>query len=401
MRLGQLSRQLGIETSKAVKFLKTHEIEIENHLNTKLDDNAIELLIEKFTPEVDSETLAQETVEKPSSFIDQVKDTVSNQLENAKEFLEEIKEDVEESFEEKKEDATAFISKAKKDLSEKVDDAKEFASEANENLTEMFDDSKEIAAEAKEKINQTASQLSQKIGEAKSELSTKLTLNKDTVSESADQIKPSLSNQPEDSKPVTEPTSDERPEFEPAKTLTPDEVHDLVEKGEIQSAIEAEAAQLTENGKISAKLKKLEGLHVVGKIELPHDPRREKKEAQRKEKEQHLKEVSLAGKTIDGVHPNKRTKEEAQKIAEELKNSTPKPAKKKKKKRENITGAKQTANQKFKGKKNKQKKPVEKTLTPEEVKKKKAREKRQKIKEKANAPAPKRSVLQKIWDFIK
>ena len=53
MRLGQLARKLDIEPKEIVKFLEKQDITIENHLNTKLDDNQIELVNVRFTPKVE------------------------------------------------------------------------------------------------------------------------------------------------------------------------------------------------------------------------------------------------------------------------------------------------------------------------------------------------------------
>jgi len=92
------------------------------------------------------------------------------------------------------------------------------------------------------------------------------------------------------------------------KVLDEDTVNELVEQGEIQSDIEAEAAKTEEAGIIKAKLTKLEGLNVVGKIELPSDPRREKKEAARKEQELLIDEQKRRLKKLKKYLSRKRKK---------------------------------------------------------------------------------------------
>ena len=50
MRLGQLARKLDLETGEIIKFLKKKNIEIENHLNTKLEDETVDLVLKAFEP---------------------------------------------------------------------------------------------------------------------------------------------------------------------------------------------------------------------------------------------------------------------------------------------------------------------------------------------------------------
>ena len=187
-------------------------------------------------------------------------------------------------------------------------------------------------------------------------------------------------------------------------TLPKEEVAKLLETGEIVSAIEAEAATLTEDQTIKAKFTTLEGLNVKGKIDLPRDPKREKKEAARKIQEEVLKERSDAGKTINGVHPNKRAKDEGEQTKANLIKSeeeTFKRLERKKKRIEKEVAKKVKASQNKKSNEKKNNKTTAKVLTPEELKKKLTREKRQRTKEKANLPSPKRGLLQRIWDAIK
>lgn len=50
MRLGQLARKLDLETSDIIKYLKKENIEVENHLNTKLEDETVAMVLKAFTP---------------------------------------------------------------------------------------------------------------------------------------------------------------------------------------------------------------------------------------------------------------------------------------------------------------------------------------------------------------
>lgn len=310
MRLGQLTRQLNIEANVAVKFLVANGFDIENHPNTKLEDDMIEKLFERFEPVVKVETEMEGMAEI-------VKTEVVD-------FPVEVVE----------EDSTIDVLEEVTEVA--IEDASEVA--ANDNDVEVNDDSTDIEKD-----------------------------------------------------------------FE-IVTLTKEEVEKLVEAGEIVSEIEAEAATLDEEGVIKAKFTTLEGLSVKGKIELPHDPRRAKKEEQQKIKEEFLKEQSNVGKTVDGVHPNKKAKAEGEKMKADLLKAEEEALKKIE--REKLRAKKaaeklEKAANKKKPKKKKNKGAQDKVLSPEEIKKKNAREKRQKAKEKANTPPPSRNMWQKIWDFIK
>jgi hypothetical protein len=68
MRLGQLARELKIKPSEIVKFLKEEaKVEIENGPNTKLGDEHVTLVTDKFSPVVieDVKEVAQVKEEKP------------------------------------------------------------------------------------------------------------------------------------------------------------------------------------------------------------------------------------------------------------------------------------------------------------------------------------------------
>ena len=348
MRLGQLTRKLDIETATAVKFLAKNGIELEDHPNTKLDENAMELLEAEFTkttePKIDESTNA--SVGKSFS-ID------PNEVELP------IPESTPQS---------ALI----------------WQDPINEDPEEGINSTTTPLKEAYQSIKEEILGVSKVISEEPIDIGQEMEVSPNQAGNSAEKLEA---------------------EIEKIITLPKEEVDKLVETGEIQSDIEAEAATLDEFGVIKAKTKKLEGLSVKGKIELPHDPRREKKELARKAQEEVQKIQSNAGKTIDGVHPTKRAKEEGERIKEALAKEEEIAIAKAEKLRLRVErqAAKENAQEnKSSKRKSKHKKLVqEKTLSPEELKKKKAREKRQKEKEKANAPAPTRSLLQKIWDFIK
>lgn len=321
MRLGQLTRQLNIDATQVVNFLKIDGIDIENHPNTKLGDEDVKKLFDKFK------------VEETEKIIAEVTDVIDPIIVDSSEsIIEEVIEQV---------------------------SLTETDSEAVDEIT--IEDTTEIEVPSKSETTDES---------LKTELSSSIIL-------------------------------DEEVEI---ITLPKEEVDKLIEAGEIVSDIEAEAATLSESETIKAKFTTLEGLNVKGKIDLPHDARRERKEAARKVEAEVLKEKSNAGKTINGVHPNKRAKEEGEKIKEDLLKAEEEAIKrlerKKLKAEKEAAKLKKNSEKKKKGKK-KSKKPLEKVLSPEELKKKAAREKRQKAKDKANAPAAPRNFWQKIWDVIK
>ena len=344
MRLGQLTRQLEVEAKTIIKFLAEEGIELENHPNTKLAEKDTELVLEKFKKEVIPE---EEPEVHPIPIPEEV---VEKEIETTT-ATEEITPEI--TQQEKPEDTPSPISE---EIVETPIIEEKIESEINE-----IQEVEEISTEEK----QTEEPIKTPT---------------ETISE-------------------TTTTEEEIPEV---KVLDEDTVNELMEQGEIQSDIEAEAAKTEEAGIIKAKLTKLEGLNVVGKIELPSDPRREKKEAARKEQEQISAEIKNAGKTIDGVHPTRRAKEEAAKAKEALKLAEEKARKEAEAKAKRELRKQEEENKSSsKKKKKKKKKTQEKVLSPEELKKKATREKRQRQKEKANAPAPERTFLQKIWDFIK
>ncbi len=80
MRLGQLARKLDIETSEIIKYLGEKNIQVDNHLNTKLEDDTVTLVLNAFTPKEESkpvvkniEQVPQETViEEPTTIVEEV-----------------------------------------------------------------------------------------------------------------------------------------------------------------------------------------------------------------------------------------------------------------------------------------------------------------------------------------
>ena len=339
MRLGQLTRQLNIGTTKVVNFLKDAGIEIEGHPNTKLSEDIVEKLFKKFPPQIVENEINKEVVKTIEDSSEEVIE-VSN--------VEDLKD-------------TSIVKEVipnDTDLSVTTDKA--------EDVENVADKSESLSKELPKTIDTPS-------------LTEKLQLEEN---------------------PINTSKADEEIEI---VTLPKEEVDKMVEAGDIVSNIEAEAATLNESEIIKAKFTTLEGLNVKGKIELPPDPRRKKKEEARKIQEEISKAQSNAGKTIDGVHPTKRAKEEGEKTKADLEKSEQEALKKMEQLRMKALREKEKsekANKKNKPKK-KKKKSKDKTLSPEELKKKVNREKRKKAKEKANIPAPSRNILQKIWDFIK
>ena len=346
MRLGQLTRQLDIETTKVVKFLATKGIEIEDHPNSKLSDEALELANEKFKP-----TPIEIAVPKIETKIEVIEEEIA--LSATTQITEEVTI---------KDEAQI----------EKPDEIQEIAPTGirDQDTTEETTTQEAVSVET---IEET------KVLEFEKPTNTIF----------------------REEEPTSSPTLEEG---EKIITLAKEEVAKLIEAGEIVSEIEAEAATLDESGIIKAKLHKLEGLQVKGKIELPNDPRRAKKEEQRKAQAEAQKSQDNAGKTIDGVHPTKRAKEEGERIKEELIKAEEAARLRAEKARiRKEKEAEKAAQVPVKSKKkNKYKnKVVEKVLTPEEIKKKNTREKRQRLKEKENAPKEEKSFWQSFVDFFK
>ena len=66
MRLGQLSRKLGIHTSKIVDFLATKDIIINDDSNTRIEDEYVNWVTQKYAPQLIAEvntTLFEEKIE--------------------------------------------------------------------------------------------------------------------------------------------------------------------------------------------------------------------------------------------------------------------------------------------------------------------------------------------------
>jgi len=312
MRLGQLTRQLEVETSQIIKFLSGKGIEIEDHPNTKIADDVLETLYEAF--------------KSPISITEIVSDVVK-EIEIVEPLI--------------------------------VASSELVAEEIIAEKTEVIEKIEEVTIDVpQEKIN----------------------IEVEPIAEQLQMV-----------------------EAESIISLPQEEIQKLVESGEIQSEIEAEALGLDGNGIIKAKFQKLEGLSVKGKIELPIDSKREKKEQVRKEKEEHLKVVKNAGKTIDGVHPSKRAKDEGEKIKEELQKAeeAAKIRAEKQKKKAEQEALKQTQQDK-KRKKTKalKSKVLEKQPTAEELRKKNNRDKRQRQKEKERETPVKKSFWQRLFSFL-
>jgi hypothetical protein len=79
MRLAQLARKLSLKQSEIVEFLAQHSIEIEDTVNTKVEDGHVQLIIEKLAPHLQlaiAEELArpepEEIVEEPALNVEAV-----------------------------------------------------------------------------------------------------------------------------------------------------------------------------------------------------------------------------------------------------------------------------------------------------------------------------------------
>jgi hypothetical protein len=62
MRLGQLARKLAVKPAEIVEFLLTKQIQAEEGINTRLEDDHISLIIQHFAPSMTLETVVAEPV---------------------------------------------------------------------------------------------------------------------------------------------------------------------------------------------------------------------------------------------------------------------------------------------------------------------------------------------------
>jgi hypothetical protein len=62
MRLGQLARKLAVKPAEIVEFLVTKQLQAEEGINTRLEDEHITLIIQHFAPSMTLETVVEEPV---------------------------------------------------------------------------------------------------------------------------------------------------------------------------------------------------------------------------------------------------------------------------------------------------------------------------------------------------
>lgn len=80
MRLGQLSRKLGIHTSKIIDFLASNDIVINEDSNTRIEDEYVTWITQKYAPQLMAEvsnTLSEEKIEPTihTPFVEEVAPT--------------------------------------------------------------------------------------------------------------------------------------------------------------------------------------------------------------------------------------------------------------------------------------------------------------------------------------
>ena len=73
MRLAQLARKLAIRPTVIVEFLTKHNIQIEDGSNTRLEDDHVALIMQKFAPAMAAEVAAELAVEKETEVMPIVK----------------------------------------------------------------------------------------------------------------------------------------------------------------------------------------------------------------------------------------------------------------------------------------------------------------------------------------
>jgi len=99
MRLGQLSRKLDISTTKIVSFIgEKFETEIENHPNTKIEDEFIEEIETQFKKAETPKPLEKETttvVEKVEKAITEIPEAIVEKVAEVKPVVEEVVEETE------------------------------------------------------------------------------------------------------------------------------------------------------------------------------------------------------------------------------------------------------------------------------------------------------------------
>lgn len=320
MRLGQLARKLDIETNDIVKYLKKQDIIIDNHLNTKLEDEQIELITKHFyIPEEVKEVVVVETPE-----VQPVVEEVEIQEEEIT-----IEEETE------------------------IPEAIEEIVEVEETVVET----PEIISEEEIVVEQTP--VSQPIN-----LSGVLTV-MDLLEKAA----------------TEEPTP-------------------LVELSRDDKVPEDSNASIIRAPKIE-----LQGFKVLGKIELPEDPRNKKKEEAKAEETTPEETAEISNDTPAQEQP-----------IEVVATHTPHPTKKTKIlnvekefiddsffKEEVVEKPKSAKEIKLAKKKGKKKKVVVKEATPEEIAKTTLREKRKRQRKNTKEAAKKNEKhwLKRLWDAIK
>lgn len=316
MRLGQLARKLNIETKQIVKFLEKESITIENHLNTKLDDNQIELVTNAFPPEPEIEEVPEvieESITKEES-------TVAEQTEEVPEVDNESEEDIEEEI-------TVEVYEIPEE-------------EYQKSLTETEDATQEAAL--------TVTELIEKEGIKEGE----------------------------------EPTEKDLHEFSREEAI-PEDVNAPT---------------------IRAPKVELQGIKVVGKIELPEKEIIEEKKAEGDNTPTDASPTNDDSKaTLEGpaVHPNKVAKlKERKKQFISVKDLPKEEEVKKPKKAKEIKLEKKAQEKKNKKKKRQPKTPE---LSPEALAKQKLREKRRRQRQNTKEAASKNEKhwLKRIWDAIK
>lgn len=318
MRLGQLARKIDKDTSEIVKFLGKQEITIEDHLNTKIEDNHVELVLEAF------------------------------KLPEPEETVEEIVESTEENTVETTGDKTTDTSSDEDTITEE------------EVTVEVFEMTEEEVIESTEEKGGVVV--------AQEDVDTRTLTVSDLLKE-------------------TEPETNEEKTIPETEEVEENEIVEFGREDQIPEDITADL--------IKAPKVELQGIKVVGKIDLPEKTEKEKKKEEERVAAQEESSYTTPSVKTDGIHPSKKSKDiklkkdflSPEKVVEETKETKRKKAKEIK------------AEKKAKGISTKKKKKIDEASLLKQAERERRQRKKERVK---NAPKKKdKHWLRQLWDAIK
>lgn len=356
MRLGQIARKYQLTTKEVVKFLDEQGIAVEDNLNTKLSGTQVEIIVGQYATIEEPESVEDKPISEPE---------VTDKIE-----VEELQPE-----------------------QDMVEDTPDLGLELAQTTGEVL------------ASNIESDFVEEKTEEAETPLP-------------EEEIVTQTENLSKEDKRIITVASFRQPEEEEETTPAPAVQGSGIAISESDNVILKDASPEVKAEVIRAEKVTLEGIKVVGKIELPEKPKPVTKEEETKtedtESTVETPQTTEESTVEEGpyVHPNKRAKivkpeDEQSTIVkptkEQTKKKTESTAKNKSKKRENVVDSK--TNRPSKKKKKQEAAPIPKKQKKESedtIKKAKLREKRQKQREreKAEASKPEKSFLKKLWDSM-